>query len=62
MLRYITTDTMGDKFFFKDKDRQILHREDGPAIECRKGENFWFLNGVEISEEEFNKKVKGTTL
>jgi hypothetical protein len=53
---------MGDKFFFKDKDRQILHREDGPAIECRKGENFWFLNGVEISEEEFNKKVKGTTL
>lgn len=36
----------------------VLHREDGPACEyehiggCSKR---WFLNGIEISEEQFNQ-------
>ena len=31
-----------------------LHREDGPAIECANGDKEWYLNGVKLSEEEFN--------
>lgn len=62
MPRYITVDPFGDKFYFKDKERQILHREDGPAIECCKGESYWYLNGKQLSEEKFNKQIEGTTI
>jgi hypothetical protein len=31
-----------DIFYFKD---QMLHREDGPAIEFINGCQFWFING-----------------
>jgi hypothetical protein len=31
-----------DIFYFKD---QMLHREDGPAIEFNNGCQFWFING-----------------
>ena len=34
-----------------------LHREDGPALEYFYGFKNWFLNGVEYTEEEFNKKM-----
>ena len=34
------------------------HREDGPAIECSQaGVNYWYLDGVRYTEEEFNKKM-----
>ena len=35
-----------------------LHREDGPAIEDVDGNKKWFLHGVELTESEFNAKVK----
>lgn len=31
-----------------------LHREDGPAVEWPYGSKEWYLNGVELTEEEFN--------
>ena len=34
------------------------HREDGPAVEYADGDKYWFLNGKELTEEQFNKKVK----
>ena len=34
------------------------HREDGPAIERADGTKYWFLNGKELTEAEFNKKLK----
>ena len=39
------------------------HREDGPACEWGGGEwgggsKSWFLNGVELSEKEFNNRTK----
>ena len=37
-----------------------LHREDGPALEYFYGIKNWFLNGVEYTEEEFNKKMAPT--
>jgi hypothetical protein len=33
------------------------HREDGPAFEYADGDRYWYLNGEEYTEEEFNKKT-----
>jgi hypothetical protein len=29
-----------------------LHRSDGPAVEFRSGEKFWFLNGKDVTEQD----------
>ena len=31
-------------FYHKDKEMTILHREDGPAVECADGSKYWYLN------------------
>ena len=42
----VRIDLKGDKFYYKDKARTILHREDGPAIIKANGNNvLWYLNG-----------------
>ena len=46
----------GDKLWFLNDE---LHREDGPAVEYVNGYKEWYLYGIEYSEEEFNKKIKG---
>ena len=33
----------------------MLHREDGPAVEFTDGGKYWWLNDVELTEEEFNQ-------
>jgi hypothetical protein len=43
--QYITTSEDGDKFYYKDKAKTILHREDGPAVEWADGDKVWFANG-----------------
>jgi hypothetical protein len=35
-----------------------LHREDGPAIECRNGDKAWYLNGIEYTKSKFFKQTK----
>jgi hypothetical protein len=47
----------GDICWYKNG---LLHREDGPAIDWPSGPGVgwskrWFLNGVELSEEQFNQ-------
>jgi hypothetical protein len=42
--QYIEIDKYGSKFYFKDKAMNILHREDGPAIEYASGTKAWVLN------------------
>jgi len=49
------------------KVNRKLHREDGPAIECSDGTNYWYLNGIrysfkdnEYSFEEWCKKLNKT--
>lgn len=32
-------------FYYKDKEKTILHREDGPAIELKSGSKLWYFNG-----------------
>ena len=38
------------------------HREDGPAIELADGQKLWFLNGINVTETQFNKKMKNVNL
>jgi hypothetical protein len=35
-----------------------LHRIDGPAFDDARGTKCWFLHGQELTEKEFNQKVK----
>jgi hypothetical protein len=45
----------GTKFWFiNDK----LHRENGPAFEYSDGSKSWWLNDKELTEEEFNNRIK----
>jgi len=45
MKLHIRTDKDGTKWYYKDKEMTILHREDGPAVEWADGGNSWFING-----------------
>ena len=36
------------------------HREDGPTIEHFDGRKEWWLNDVQCTEEDFNKKMSST--
>jgi hypothetical protein len=55
--QYIEIDEYGNTFYFKDKEMNIFHREDGPAVEWSDGEKCWWLNGENLSEEEFLKRT-----
>jgi broad-specificity NMP kinase len=57
----ITYTVKVDKFktkcwYLNDK----LHREDGPAFEWADGTKEWWLDGEELTEAEFNAKMKKT--
>ena len=44
--QYVDIDSVGDKFYYKDPGKTILHREDGPAYVTADGEyKAWWLNG-----------------
>ena len=38
-----------------------LNRDDGPAIEFADGNKHWYLDGIKMTEEEFNLKTKSCT-
>ena len=35
-----------------------VHREDGPAVEYANGEKRWYINGQELTEQEFLSRNK----
>jgi len=45
MQQYIHTDRDGNKRYYKDKAKTILHREDGPALELTNSSKSWWING-----------------
>ena len=49
--QYIKIDKDGDKFYYKDKQMTILHREDGPAVEYHTGYKSWWINGERHRED-----------
>ena len=54
----LTVNEVGTKcWYLNDK----LHRTDGPAIEHSNGNKYWYLNGINISEEQYlktNRNIK----
>ena len=42
---YVTVDEEGTTRWYKDAKCNILHRENGPAVEYADGTKFWFQNG-----------------
>lgn len=50
----VKIDDEGTKRWYADNN---LHREDGPAIEYANGYKAWFLNGENLIEKEFNKRI-----
>ncbi len=51
--QYIYIDEYGSKFYYRDKEMKILHREDGPAVEWTNGGKEWWLDGGWCSERTF---------
>ena len=49
--QYIEINELGSKFYYKDKEMKILHREDGPAVEWWDGSKEWYLNGKRHRED-----------
>ena len=39
----------GEKYWYLN---DLLHREDGPAVECANGDKYWYLNGERYTEEK----------
>ena len=42
---YVTVDEESTTRWYKDAKCTILHRENGPAVECADGDKFWHQNG-----------------
>ena len=47
--------TDGSKFWYQNGK---LHRIDGAAVEWAGGSKEWYINGEELTEAEFNQRVK----
>ena len=56
-LKYrVEVDAFGTREYYNNAGH--LHRTDGPAVVGSNGYMEWFINGVEMSEAEFNQRVK----
>ena len=45
-------------YYYKDEACNILHREDGPAVEWINGIKYWYMNGKNYSKEEYKRLLK----
>ena len=54
----VKIDKDGNKFWYRNGQ---YHREDGPACEYANGTRYWFIEGKEYTEQEFNKKMNKTS-
>jgi len=55
MSKVVVFDQCGCKFIYKDGK---LHCEDGPAIVHVDGAQWWYLEGVQLTEEEFKQRLE----
>jgi len=55
----LTIDKYGNKYWYLNGER---HRTDGPATEYPTGEKRWFINGNELSEEEYLRTTRNKKL
>jgi hypothetical protein len=42
---YISVDSYGSTYYFKDKGMVIRHRNDGPAVDWSNGAKAWYVDG-----------------
>lgn len=64
--QYILINENGTELYYSDREMTILHREDGPAIKRKNGDNSWrldggkawFLNGKYVFKSEFIRIMK----
>ena len=49
----------GTRFWYVN---DLLHREDGPAIEWSNGDRSWYLHGNKVTEQEVMKPAKELTV
>ena len=56
---YTEINSNGDKCWYFDGN---LHRVDGPAIEYSNGYKYWYLNGIEYTEIEYNTETNKTNM
>ena len=59
--QFINIDVHGTKHYYSDREMNIHHRKDGPAIEYADGGKVWYLNDEHLTEEEFNTRMKPPT-
>ena len=58
--------TSGDKCWYlngkphREDGPALEFSEDGPALEFSDGRKAWYLNGLRLTEEEFNKRMSPT--
>jgi hypothetical protein len=45
----------GSKFWYINGKR---HRENGPAVEYSNGNKSWYLNGENLTEDQFNERMR----
>jgi hypothetical protein len=43
--QYIHIEEYGHKLYYKDREMEILHRLDGPAVEWAEGGKLWYVDG-----------------
>jgi hypothetical protein len=60
--QYIEIDENNNKSYYKDKKMNTLHREDGPACEWSNGYKAWYINGFNLTEQEFKMKTAKETI
>ena len=43
---YVTVDDLGNTRWYKDAKCKVLHRENGPAVDCTNGHKEWWQNDL----------------
>jgi|AntRauTorcE11897_2_1112592.scaffolds.fasta_scaffold00149_26 hypothetical protein len=36
----------------------LLHRENGPAVKWINGDKFWYIKGIQLSEQERKSRIR----
>jgi hypothetical protein len=56
----LITDSSGDKYWRLPNGD--LHREDGPAIEGSNNNKYWYINGINYTEQEYKIEMRSRKL
>ena len=49
--QFIHINDLSTKYYYSDREMEILHREDGPAADYANGSKIWYINGKRHRED-----------